>query len=253
MKKQLFNLLLFASFLIMLACKKETPTPSDPQKAEVLLDFNHVFGQSMLPFSANTWLVHPRTLDSLNFQVYKYYLSNIKLQRTDETWYTVPESYHLICATCNALNQKQILLNNVPSGSYKAVSIMFGVDSTRNVSGAQTGALDPALGMFWSWNSGYIMIKAEGSSPQAAQNAFTFHLGGFQGENNIVLNRTFTFTEPFTLENSSKRTIKFNVNTARLWHSFNGVATTNTVHMPGLAAKTMATEFYNGFNFIGIE
>jgi hypothetical protein len=42
---------------------------------------------------------------------------------------------------------------------YNRLSFVIGVDSARNVSGAQTGALDPANGMFWTWNTGYIMAK----------------------------------------------------------------------------------------------
>jgi hypothetical protein len=47
------------------------------------------------------------------------------------------------------------------------IRFLLGVDSARNVSGIQTGALDPARGMFWTWNSGYVMAKIEGSSPSA--------------------------------------------------------------------------------------
>jgi hypothetical protein len=65
---------------------------------------------------------------------------------------------------------------NVPAGTYTGMYLTMGVDSARNVSGAQEGALDPANGMFWSWTSGYIMIKAEGLSPQGAGGSFTYHL-----------------------------------------------------------------------------
>jgi hypothetical protein len=61
------------------------------------------------------------------------------------------------------------------------MEFMIGVDSARNNSGAQTGALDPTNGMFWSWSTGYIMAKFEGTSAQspAAANALKFHIGGF--------------------------------------------------------------------------
>jgi hypothetical protein len=35
-----------------------------------------------------------------------------------------------------------------------AIKFLLGVDSLKNVSGIQTGALDPAKGMFWTWNTG---------------------------------------------------------------------------------------------------
>ena len=54
----------------------------------------------------------------------------------------------------------------MPAGNYNSLSFLLGVDSMHNVSGAQTGALDPANDMFWTWNSGYVMAKMEGASPR---------------------------------------------------------------------------------------
>ena len=72
---------------------------------------------------------------------------------------------------------------------------MLGVDSVRNVSGAQTGGLDPAKGMFWTWSSGYIFFKLEGSSPKSGdvQKNLTYHIGGFQGPYKAQRNFTFDF------------------------------------------------------------
>ena len=54
----------------------------------------------------------------------------------------------------------------------------------------RTGVLDPASsmdnGMYWTWNSGYIFFKMEGSSPAApadptGNRKFRYHIGGFGG------------------------------------------------------------------------
>lgn len=62
-----------------------------------------------------------------------------------------------------------------------ALSFQLGIDSLTNVSGALGGDLDPTLGMYWAWQSGYINVKLEGSSPlcPTRHNAFQFHLGGY--------------------------------------------------------------------------
>jgi hypothetical protein len=42
--------------------------------------------------------------------------------------------------------------------------------------------------MFWTWNSGYIMAKLEGTSPASKEplSAVTYHIGGFRtGENTV--------------------------------------------------------------------
>jgi hypothetical protein len=89
---------------------------------------------------------------------------------------------------------KSIEIPNVPAGDYKSVSFTIGVDSLRNVSGAQTGALDPANGMFWSWNTGYIFVKMEGASPAATGNDLTFHIGGISTQVNTIRKVTLALT-----------------------------------------------------------
>lgn len=124
--------------------------------------------------------------DTVNFSMYKYYISNIKLIRPDGSRYAETESYHLINAADT--NTLEFTIANVPNGAYSGIEFMIGVDSLRNVSGAQTGALDPANGMFWTWSTGYIMAKMEGSSPQsgAASNSIVYHIGGFTGANSSL-------------------------------------------------------------------
>lgn len=77
---------------------------------------------------------------------------------------------------------------NVAPGTYRKIKFLIGVDSLRNVSGAQTGALEPGYGMFWDWNTGYIMAKVEGVSPQstASGKEFIYHIGGFSGQYNCL-------------------------------------------------------------------
>ena len=59
---------------------------------------------------------------------------------------------------------------SVPEGEYKTLSFILGVDSLRNTMDVsqRTGVLDvsgAATDMYWSWNSGYIFFKMEGTSP----------------------------------------------------------------------------------------
>ena len=77
---------------------------------------------------------------------------------------------------------------NRPHQSIQKIIFTIGVDSIRNVTGIQTGSLDPSLGMFWTWRSGYIMAKMEGVSEQAntAGKRFTHDVGGFQYPHNAV-------------------------------------------------------------------
>lgn len=107
----------------------------------------------------------------------QYYISNIVLFN-DEISENFPDQYFL-------LDQKQpsTLRISLLTGLEKITSIQFmiGVDSLQNVQGVQTGNMDPAKGMYWVWNTGYIMAKLEGHAPiiNAPRHAFSLHIGGF--------------------------------------------------------------------------
>jgi hypothetical protein len=113
---------------------------------------------------------------------FKFYVSHIGLlQDLPQPVAEDAESIFLVDAADDASKTITVNLNSQP---FNRISFQVGVDSLLNVSGAQTGALDPMNGMFWTWNSGYIMAKLEGSSPLSTSpnNAITYHIGGFKGD-----------------------------------------------------------------------
>lgn len=226
------------------------PDPLDGV-GDVEIKLSHVWGMSEAPFVMNTILVHPMTGDSLTFTTFKYYVSNFKLKNSDGNWWTHPESYFLVDLTDAA--STTLTLTDVPEGSYTEMSYVLGVDSTRNVSGAQSGALSTANGMFWSWSTGYIMLKAEGTSPDAGAGSFSYHLGGFSGANNIVTSKTASFgTETLNVTSTKNVQVNLKLNPARLFHTIGSVSGTSSIHMPGTDAKTMATDFYSNASFTSI-
>lgn len=121
----------------------------------------------------------------------KYYISQVAVLKAGSA-FAEPESYHLV----DESNTSALHFNvNLEAGNYDAIRFLLGVDSLHNVSGAQSGALDPLNDMFWTWNTGYVMAKLEGHSVQAptVNNKFEFHIGGFFGENNVLENITLNF------------------------------------------------------------
>ncbi|MFI5173082.1 MAG: MbnP family protein, partial [Chitinophagales bacterium] len=120
--------------------------------------------------------------------LFKYFVSNIRLIRSDNTEYAIDDSYDNSYFLVNQDDEESMTLDmdTLSAGNYKAIKFLLGVDSTHNVSGAQSGALAPTNGMFWDWNTGYIFLKLEGSSPVIPTPAqtFTYHIGGFAAPNN---------------------------------------------------------------------
>ncbi len=176
-----YTLILFTSVSLFTACKKDPETEAITT-GQVNLEFEHLVGNEAL-------VLNPQQYTNANgdqFQIttFKYYISNIVLTKADGTTYKQPESYYLVDE--DRPDSKLITLKDVPGGEYTGLTFTVGVDSVRNVSGAQTGALDPAQGMFWSWNTGYIFMKLEGYSPQSEKGGLTFHIGGFKTPNNTI-------------------------------------------------------------------
>ena len=157
------------------------PNPNIPTGNAIAISFENYVGAA--PLTLGTTIQYQNLNgDSFCIETYKYYISNISFtDNLGNTWYE-NESYHLIDA--EDTNSLTIYIDSMPLGTYTSINFMIGVDSARNVSGAQTGALDPANGMFWTWNSGYIMAKIEGRSPSSTQsfNFMIYHIAGFSGQ-----------------------------------------------------------------------
>jgi hypothetical protein len=243
--------------LTLTNCKKDkdkdpepVPAPQTPAATtgSLKIYFEAMVGDSELVFSTSTYT--NQAGNTFNVSTYKYYISNIKLTKTDNTVWTQSNSYYLV--DHSNPNLALLTLNDVPFGTYKAVEFMLGVDSARNNSGAQTGALDPANGMFWSWNSGYIMAKFEGTSPQsgAANQNLKFHIGGFSGANKTmkILSPSFG-TETANVSGSITPTIHMTSNLLEWFQTptTTNFSTTHTVHMPGAAANTVANNYADMF------
>ena len=161
-------------------CKKG-PEPASPT-GDLYLELEPTVGQA--PLVLNTVAYPNGNGEQFTVSTFKYYLSNVKLQRRDGTQYTVPDGYFLVDAAQSA--SQHIELKDVPVGEYTGFSFVVGVDSARNVAGAQTGALDPVHGMFWDWNSGYIFVRLEGTSPASVTGRLLFAIMGFQRPYNTL-------------------------------------------------------------------
>jgi len=245
--------LLFAALVstaIFTSCNKEED--NEPTPGTVTIDFDYVFGSNAIPWELNKAYTHPKTGDELTFETFSFFISNVRLIDALGNKWEAPQDAYLICTSCSG--DQSIVLSDVPGGDYVGFEYSMGVEGDLNNSGAQTGDLSPSTGMFWSWNTGYIMIKAEGTSPQSSDGSFSFHLGGFEGENNIVVAKQQVFSDGM-LEVSADNnpTIMLQVNPAKLWHNAPSVAETSKTHMPGATATAMAVPLFDGVTFTGIK
>lgn len=163
------------------------------------LFFSQVKSQLLFQF---TWKGEPIRLstyyhlgekDSLQFTDLKCYLSKIELQGKGSKNYQISPSVHLI----NAEDSSSFVLDSVvDTQNFKSISFTFGLDSIFNTSGELEGDLDPILGMYWAWNTGYIHYKIVGYSSlvPTATHLFDFHIGGYRKPNKTYFKLEFPLT-----------------------------------------------------------
>lgn len=240
-----FGLILLgiSTVLSLTFCKKKPI--NTVETGTVTLELSHLWEDSV--FQLNENFVNTSTADTFNFQTFNYYISNVQLQNTAGNWITVPNSYYLI--NLSDISSTSMTLKNVPKGEYTAISILFGIDSLHNISGAQEGVLSPINGMFWSWNSGYIMLKMEGITPNSTTGSFSFHLAGFEGTNSIVHRKEISFNSEKAVVSNTSPKVSLRINTDQIWKESPSISTIYFVESVGKDSKEMSKAFTNGWEF----
>jgi hypothetical protein len=193
---KIFTLAALADTTFFASCNKdETIDPNE--KGSMVLEFDNVYEGQQLKLNDVTYKTAAG--EDINITQFDYFISNIHLVKSDGTEYIVPQDNSYFLVKENVAATQAITLTDIPAADYKSVKFMIGIDSLRNTMdiSKRTGILDPAAGaagMYWSWNSGYIFMKMEGTSPSApidsASNSrkFRMHIGGFGGLNSKTIN-----------------------------------------------------------------
>ena len=188
---------------------------------------------------------------------FRFYISNLTLQNDQSVLTPLrQETYRLADAEKPGTLTFTI---TTKQNSFNSISFQIGVDSIDNVSGAQNGDLDPAKGMFWTWNSGYIMAKLEGESSFSSvpDGRYTYHIGGYSGENKTM--RSIILPTPgsrqIILKQNRISTVIINADIDQWFQSVHRltIAENSFVHSPGSLAKLYADNYTNMFNIASIK
>ncbi len=243
--------------IVFLGCKKDDPKPDpvDPgpqEQGTVSLDFRNMVGDQDLVF--NQYYLNP-SADSFKVSKFNYYISNVVLVKADNSTFVQPESYFVV----RHPDIRKLTLTNVPPGTYNRIRLLIGVDSTRNTSGAQTGGLDLASNgdMFWSWNSGYIFMKIEGSSPAsgADSKALTFHIGGFKGEYRTQRSVEISLGSTPLVVNNNQAIVNLKADLNEVFTSPHAVDFSSFYYQmqPGEGAKKLADNYSNMISLESVQ
>lgn len=207
------------SFLFFISsCKKEEhiehASEIDPnKKGYITIALDNKVGDLGLvldsPFYTNSF--------GQNYAISKfdYFISNIVFVNADGSNYVIPQDSSYFLIKENVSSSLNIKLR-IPEGNYVGLKFTIGVDSLRNTKPAseRQGVLDvggAAAGMYWTWNSGYIFLKLEGTYDDPAdsiltRSPLTYHIGGFGGISpNLTINNIKNVSINFSTENAEVR------------------------------------------------
>lgn len=188
--------------MIFTSCKKDDKT-SEPVTPAPTPDPTITYGNLKIQFTnfvdaqalvLGTAFQNPAG-ESFTVTKFNYYISNVVLTKADNSLLVVKDVYRIVKQDDDT--SRVITLRNIPSGNYKSVKIMLGVDSASNNSGAHSGGLDfdYASDMFWGWSQGYIFLKLEGTAPSSTltNKKIEYHIGGYGGINKTQKNYELNF------------------------------------------------------------
>ncbi len=187
-------LFFFLALLITLV-----PKPAAAQEeGNIVLHFKAVANNKAVVFNDSSY--SNAFGETYSISRLKFYLSNIGFSNSSSTKKT--EAVYLV----DMVMGDSIVLNVAP-GNYSSLHMMLGVDSALNCSGAQSGALDPLNGMFWTWNTGYIFFKLEGYSPASTAdlNRIEQHVGGYRSPFNTARKMTFKMPGGVIIEQGKRQ------------------------------------------------
>lgn len=142
---------------------------------QIHLRFRPTYGGQTIVFDSTEF----RTASGarITISMLKFYLSNLVVSIKDGEPLSVPETVLL------DLSEPQELLAPLePNSRVTSLSFTVGVDSLTNESGPREGVLDPRNGMYWTWATGYIFLKLEGTleSPNTPRRVCEIHVGGYK-------------------------------------------------------------------------
>ncbi|MEO6722804.1 MAG: MbnP family protein [Ferruginibacter sp.] len=186
---------------------------------------------------------------------FKYYISNVSLSGPGES-VIENNSYHLVD---EAIPASQVFHFETTPNTFSNLQFVLGVDSARNVSGAQTDALDPLNDMFWTWNSGYVMAKMEGNSPQSNQagGKIEYHIGGFKGSSSVLktINLNLPAGKLVNIKAGQVSEITIEADLDSWWRSPNDIkiADLPVCTTPGPLAKNVADNYSKMFTITDVR
>ena len=241
------RLALLALFSVVFMSFKNEPKKNTGDSATIKIHFINMVGKSPVVLGSTAYINPFR--EKYTITKLKYYVTNVSLIGNSDSM-KENDSYHLVDEN---VKESQSFSFNVPAGNYNSLQFLLGVDSLHNVSGAQSGDLDPTKDMFWTWNSGYVMAKMEGNSPASklVNQKYEYHIGGYAGPYNVTKEIELKLGEK-SVNIAAGKTIEIFIiaNIEAWWQNPNNIKISETaiITTPGKNALAMSQNYSKMFS-----
>jgi hypothetical protein len=239
--------LLAVPLALVSGCKKDSD--SLETTSPVTFTIRHVAGSQDLALNSTT--ATTAAGETFTVSTFEYYLSNIKFTKSDGTTYAAPDTYFLVNqAKPSSLS---FTVPNVPAGDYTGVSFIVGVDAQKTGltdPATFTGDLNQANNMYWTWNSGHIFLKLEGTITSTSPNkTLTCHIGGYTDPNNAIVTAAPSFNgTKLTVQANHTSQLHLAANVTKVFDGPNQTAlsTFTGAHMPSAQSVQLAQNYATG-------
>lgn len=121
----------------------------------------------------------PSSNDTFHLTQLKWYMSGLTCwKHGKKAW---EDSAEVRLWEAGNLERMQLKLPNF-ADSPDSISFYLGLDSLSHLQVLLTGDTDPTLGMYWTWQNGYIHLKMEGNCSEIGKpnRKLSLHLGGYR-------------------------------------------------------------------------
>lgn len=233
MMNKYFNFLGIIVLLTSFACK------SDDGEGTLALKFEANVDSAPVVF--NQYYVIDG--DSVKFELFKFYVSDFKIEDKDGTEEIELKDVTIIDFTDDA---SKTINATLAANAYKNPSFNIGLTVAQNESEptdyASAHPLSAQQGNYWMMANSYIYVKLEGQYMiNGVEESFVFHLGHNDYVRNINLEKSFSIHDG----NTTTLLASLDLNTI-----FNNVdfATESTTHSANPLAEKMLTNFINSLS-----
>lgn len=200
------SILALASIALLASCEKdEVSVPVTGKSGKFEVNFDNRVGTEDFQLQKN-YVINGR---NYKFENFRYWVSNIRLQKEDGSWYSVPNSYYLIEETdAVAIQEEQynyaarkrenISLPNIPQGNYKAIEFGIGVDKEKNdnlsITAGELSIMNGMTNTAWMWHTSYIFSSLKGLAENNTTKVLKLETGLNDNYRTVKLNLTSTIT-----------------------------------------------------------